>query len=167
MLVDGVDAVDRDPRFAAIAAAHRHACIPAFRRVERSSFLDLDTRLQAGKLQIIAAVQRQLLDLRQVHDAADGRLRGVDGDRPGRHVDVLADGPHRHRGIDAHGLSDLDDDAGRDEVGESFGGNLQQVFAWLQRRDDEISVVVRTRRARRAGRHRSGGDVRAAHQRAG
>ena len=81
MLVDRIDAVNGDARFAAVAAADRDAGVAALGGVERTAFLNLDAGLQLRELEVIASVERQLLDLFEVDDAADRGLRGVDGER--------------------------------------------------------------------------------------
>ncbi len=166
MLVDGVDAVNRDARLAAVAAADGDAGVAALRGIERASFLDLDAGLQLRQLEIVASVQRQLVDLFQIDDAADRHLRRIDGDAARLDFDFLAEGLDRHGGVDARRLSDGDDQLRRDEVREALMDDGQHVLTGLQRGDHEEALIVRRRHAIATGRDRRGRHRRAFQHRA-
>src|SRR5258708_34175962 len=81
MLVHGVDSVQCDARLASVLTADGDACIASLGGIEELSRLNLDARLHARELQIVAAIERQLIDLPGRDHAADRSLLGIDVDR--------------------------------------------------------------------------------------
>lgn len=142
VLVDGIHTVDRDPRLAPVAAAYRDPRVAALGRIEGAPLLDLHAGLELGQLQVVAAVEGQLVDLAKADHAADRGLGGVDGNGLGGHLHALAASLHFHHCVHAHGLPHLDGDALRHEVGESLAGDPERVFPRLQRRDHEVALII-------------------------
>src|SRR5260370_12400698 len=76
VLVDRVDAIDGDAGLAAGAAGDRNAGVARLSGIEGAALVDFDTGLEAGELEVVAAVPGELRDLRRGDDTADAGFLG-------------------------------------------------------------------------------------------
>src|SRR5207302_8044400 len=87
VLIHDVDSIERQARFTAEAAAYGYPGVARLRWIERFSIRDFDAGFQLCQFEIVAAVERQLIDLCCVDNATYGGSLGIDGDHVRRYFD--------------------------------------------------------------------------------
>ena len=144
-----VAAVDLVVHVAPVAAADLRRELRALGRIRVEAEADArDRRRQVGEL---PAVERQVLDPADVHDAADRRRAGLDERRVAGHRHALRHPRHRQRHRDIERLSDVDGDRLALEPGEALELGQEVVGADRQRRQPVDPFRVAEIRAREAG----------------
>jgi len=110
VLIDYIDSVEGNACLAALASGDRDSGVTRLRRIEGLAVLDLDARLKGRQLEIIASVERQLIDLARSDDTAHGDLFGVHLNGTGANLDLGAGRRQCERDLKARRLAYFDHD---------------------------------------------------------